>query len=210
MKKFILFASVAITIMMMASCQSCTKRVDPVVVQEDTAIVVETVNQADFDNMSLQFGPTGFKWYETNILLKEFLDEECTGEIQELVNIYQTVTTQDSLSYDTQVFKIQHFADGSEVTDSIKGFWVEDYAIIPDDITISYKEAFDKLMATDIVKPHSQYVTLRRPIGPVACNPQWVFGNRKAQVWVDAVTGEVRNYNPAFPKDFQFARPLGE
>ena len=210
MKKFILFASVAIATLMMASCQSCTKKVDPVVVPKDTTIVVETVNQTDFNNMSLQFGPTDFKWYETNILLKEFLDEECSGEIQELVNIYQTITTKDSLSYDTQVFKIQHFTDGSEITDSIKGFWIEDYPINPDDIKISYKEAFDKVMAANIIKPHSRYVTIRKPIGPLACNPQYVFGNIKTQVWVDATTGEVKNNNPAFPKDFTFSAPLGE
>jgi len=63
------------------------------------------------------------------------------------------------------------------------------------------------MMAVNFPKPHSRYVTLRNPIGPVAINTQWIFGNVREQLWCDAVTGEIRNSNPAFPN---LNTPLGE
>ena len=56
----------------------------------------------------------------------------------------------------------------------------------------------------------SRYVTLRNPIGPVAVNTQWIFGNIHEQIWVDAVTGDTKNSNPAFPEEKGFKMPLGE
>jgi hypothetical protein len=65
-------------------------------------------------------------------------------------------------------------------------------------------------MAVNFPKPHSKHVTLRNPIGPVAINTQWIFGNVHEQIWVDAVTGECANSNPAFPETKGFKMPLGE
>ena len=55
----------------------------------------------------------------------------------------------------------------------------------------------------NIPKPHSKNVVLRKEIGSLDANPQYIFGNSQAQVYVDAVTGEVRGYNPAFPENAQ-------
>lgn len=30
------------------------------------------------------------------------------------------------------------------------------------------------------------------------CNPQWTFGDEYNVIFIDAVTGEIRNWNPAF------------
>ena len=195
--------------MFMSSCTKCSNGPqDEQVVEQDTAFVVEAINQSDFDSMIAKYSDTDFRWYECDILLKDFLDEECDGTIEELVNVYQTVTEKDGGSFDTQVYKVQHFADGTVYTDSIKGFWIEDYPITMEDIKVSYAEAFELIMAVNLPKPHSQYVTIRKPIGPLECNTQYIFGNIHAQIWVDAVTGEIREANPAFPQELQ--KPLGE
>jgi hypothetical protein len=48
---------------------------------------------------------------------------------------------------------------------------------------------------------------LRKEVAPLDCNPQYIFGNKRAQLYVDAVTGEVKDYNPAYKG---FTMPLGE
>ena len=40
-------------------------------------------------------------------------------------------------------------------------------------------------METNIVKPHSQKVVLRRELGPIDANPQYIFGNTHEHVYVD-------------------------
>ena len=55
-------------------------------------------------------------------------------------------------------------------------------------------------MQTNAHKPQSKHATLRNPVGPVAINTQWIFGNIHEQLWFDAVTGNVAISNPAFLK----------
>ena len=90
-----------------------------------------------------------------------------------------------------------------------EGFWVEDYPLNNEAVCISFEEAFTKLMEANCPKPHSRHCVLRKEIGPVDANPQYIFGNSRAQIYVDATTGEVSTINPAFP-DANLNGPLGE
>ena len=76
-----------------------------------------------------------------------------------------------------------------------------------DAITVTYEQAYELMNQVNLPKPHSKNCVLRKPLGPQACNPQYVFGNVQAQVWIDASTGEAKNSNPAFPEDFELASP---
>lgn len=67
-------------------------------------------------------------------------------------------------------------------------------------INISYKEAYEKMMEANYPKPHSKHCVLRKEVGPYDCNPQYIFGNIEAQIYVDAVTGAVSDQSPAFNK----------
>ena len=93
--------------------------------------------------------------------------------------------------------------------ETVHGFWVEDFPMNEENIAVSYQEAYEKLMAVNLPKPHTRQVVLRKQIGPKPCNPQWIFGNLREQLYVDAVTGEVRDYNPSF-EGLNFGTPLGE
>jgi hypothetical protein len=42
------------------------------------------------------------------------------------------------------------------------------------------------------------FIILRLPVGPKDCNPQWVFGDIGDVLFIDAITGEIRDYDPAF------------
>ena len=174
-------------------------------------IQVENVNKTDFETMFAKYGQADlFRWYECEILLNDFLDEEGEGGIAELVNIFQVVNAIDSTSFDTYVYKIQHFPNSKVLTDSVNGFWIQNEPITLDEIKVPYDSACAIVAAVNYPKPHSRHVTLRKPLGPVPCNTQWIFGNIREQIWIDAVTGEARKSNPAFPEEKGFKMPLGE
>ena len=195
------------------SCNSTQKDVtlaNSTEVKDSTvALNVEHTIAMDRQTMYLKF-KDNYRWYETEILLPYFLDSDsATSNPVMIVNILQSVVEEGN-GFDTWVWKFQHFPDGTVLKDSIQGFWIENYSLNEEVLTVKYTEAYDKMMAVNYKKPHSRHVTLRNPIGPVAVNTQWIFGNIKEQIWVDAVTGECKNSNPAFPEEKGFKMPLGE
>ena len=195
------------------SCNSTQKDVtlaNSTEVKDSTvALNVEHTIAMDRQTMYLKF-KDNYRWYETEILLPYFLDSDsATSNPIMIVNILQSVVEEGN-GFDTWVWKFQHFPDGTVLKDSIQGFWIENYSLNEEVLTVKYTEAYDKMMAVNYKKPHSKHVTLRNPIGPVAVNTQWIFGNIKEQIWVDAVTGECKNSNPAFPEEKGFKMPLGE
>ena len=191
-----------------SSCNGCKNKEADAVLVEDSALNVENLISMDRQDMFMNHGQD-YRWYETCMKLNYFLDEENDGSLQEVVNVFQAISEAGD-GYDTKVFKFQHFADGICAKDSVIGFWVEDFPLNEEMIKLTYQEAYDKLMATNLPKPHSRYCTLRKQVGPKAANPQYIFGNLKAQVYVDAVTGEVTDVNPAFGLGTNFGTPLGE
>lgn len=168
--------------------------------QEIAKIIVENTISTDRETMFLK--DSNYRWFETGILFEKYLDEENDGAISEVVNVFQTIEG-DSISFDTEVFKFQHFSNGTFASDSVKGFWVEDFPLNEEEIKISFDSAYALINQVNLPKPHSRYCTLRKPIGPKDCNAQWIFGNVSSQIWVDAKTGEIREFNPAFPDEFK-------
>jgi hypothetical protein len=217
MKKFLGFLMLMCMTLMIASCNGCSQPQDK---QSTDSTLVDTIsikNAIDVDHaiatdrqaMYMKF-KDNYRWYETDILLPEFLNSEnVTSEPEMVVNIFQSIV-QKGNGFDTWVFKFQHFADGTVLKDSVQGFWIENNPLNEEVIKLKYVEAFDKIMQTNSPKPQSKHVTLRNPVGPVAVNTQWIFGNIREQLWVDAITGEVKNSNPAFPEEKGFKMPLGE
>lgn len=216
-KLFYVFSVLCMSVLMFSSCNGCQSKTEEPTFKDSTvvdstkavAINVEHTIATDRQAMYLKFGKD-YRWYETDILLPEFLNSEnVTSDPVMVVNIFQSVVERGT-GFDTYVWKFQHLADGTVLTDSIQGFWIENQALNDEVIKLKYVEAFDKIMQTNAPKPQSKHVTLRNPVGPVAINTQWIFGNINEQLWVDAVTGEVKNSNPAFPEEKGFKMPLGE
>ena len=191
------------------AAQTLTDSTEVVVKDSTVAINVEHAIAMDRQAMYLKF-KDDYRWYETDILLPEFLNaEDVTSDPVMVVNIFQSVVKRDE-GFDTWVFKFQHLNDGTVLTDSVRGFWIENQPLNDEVIKLKYVEAFDKIMQTNSPKPQSKHVTLRNPVGPIKINAQWIFGNLHEQLWVDAVTGDVKNSNPAFPEGKGFKMPLGE
>jgi hypothetical protein len=207
MKKFLVFL-MGIMLMIGVSACTCTQQkkgsTEPAVAE----LVVENVISLDRQAMFVAHGGD-YRWYETGVQLKNWLDEENDGAIDLVVNVFQVIEECDSTSFDTFVYKYQHFSDGSVNEEGIHGFWVEDYPLENEAIKVTFKEAFEKVQEVNLPKPHTRQVVLRKQVGPVEANPQWIFGNLHSQIYVDAVTGAVSKDNPAFD-GLNLGTPLGE
>lgn len=211
MKKiFNIFMLAAIVVGVAVSCKCANENNVPVGDETVAAeeLVVEHVIALDRQAMFLNHA-NDYRWYETGIQLKDWLDEENDGTIEMMVNVFQAIEKYSETTFDTFVYKYQHFSDGTVNEEGIHGFWVEDYPLEEEAIKVTFKEAYEKVMAVNLPKPHTRQVVLRKQVGPVDANPQWIFGNLHSQIYVDAITGEVSDENPAF-KGLNLGTPLGE
>ena len=217
MKKFLGFLMLMCMTLMMASCNGCNQPQDKSSVDSALVDTISIKNAIDVDHaiatdrqaMYMKF-KDNYRWYETCIRLPYFLDSDSvTSDPEILVNVFQSIEEFDN-GADTYVWKFQHFPDGTVNIDSIHGFWIEDCPLNDEAIKLNYNAAFERMLEVNLPKPHSKNVILRNPIGPVGVNAQWVFGNISEQIWVDAVTGDAKSSNPAFPEEKGFKMPLGE
>ena len=206
------------SVVLFTACNGCSQPQEnatttdsTAVAAKDSTIVIDVDHAIAIDRQTMYAKyKDSYRWYETEILLPEFLDaENVTSNPEMVVNVLQSIVEEGN-GADVWVHKFQHFKDGTVVHDSIQGFWIEDFALNDAAIKLNYTAAYDRMMQSNFPKPHSKYVTLRNPIGPVAINTQWIFGNIREQIWIDAVTGDAKNSNPAYPEEKGFKMPLGE
>lgn len=213
-KLFVILASLLLMIGV-SSCNSCSRPASGDVAVADSVLVDSVLVDSAFvekainlDKEAMFLKNSNYRWFETGVVLKNWLDEENDGSIEMVVNVFQVVEVIDSTSFDTYVVKFQHVGE-DVIEDSVHGFWVEDYPLNEEVIKVSFKEAFEKVQEVNLPKPHTRQVVLRKQVGPVDANPQWIFGNLREQIYVDAVTGAVSKDNPAFG-GLNLGTPLGE
>jgi hypothetical protein len=163
-------------------------------------LIVENLISMDKEDMFVNYGEN-YKWFETCVVYDNYLDADTTITVNGVSNVFQVLVNVGD-GYDTYVLSYAHTINDSSV-DTKHGFWVEDNPLNDEDIKITFTQALEYLFAANLPKPHSKYVVLRKEVGPLDANAQYIFGNNHYQVYVDAVTGEVRDYNPVFPKDNQ-------
>ena len=209
MRKFICFVSALIIGLGFNSCKCTNEKENSVV--EETEPIVENMISVDRQDMFVNYGEN-YRWYETSVVLNNYLDEENDGSFTSVSNIFQAVVEADTKDghYSADTYVITYIHTGGTLDKQIvEGFWIEDCVLNEEVIKLSYRDAYKKVMAVNLPKPHSRHAILRKPVGPKECNPQWVFGNIHSTIWVDAVTGEVSEENPAF-KGLNLGTPLGE
>lgn len=208
MRKFYLMLIAVFTIAITLSSCSCKEKQEPKNETSNASLVVENVVSTDREGMFISYG-SNYRWFETGVLLKNYLDtDECDGTVEEIDNIFQVMNeTEDGT--DVSVITYITTPDTCFVV-PIKGFWVEDNPLNEENVKITFKEAFEKVMEVNLPKPHSRHVVLRKEVGPCSANPQWIFGNNSGQIYIDAVTGEASGKNPVFPEDVELGFPLGE
>lgn len=199
MKKVFGFLVIFLLSLGIAAC-TCTHNngqedLTPVEVADSLGVNVEKTVALDKEFMFLNYG-SDYRWFETCILLDEFLDEECDGSVTGVSNIFQAAEVKDD-GVDVYVIMSSHTLASSTI-EVVHTFWIEDLPMNEEQINLTYRDAFEKVMEVNYPKPHSQHVVLRKELGPKVANPQYIFGNTQAQLYVDAVTGEVRDTNPVY------------
>ena len=106
--------------------------------------------------------------------------------------------------------------NGTQIPRPIQDVWIEDADLNSASIELSAEDVLWRIKEWNGLLPKgSKSMSLRLPVGPCKCNPQWVLGNTVDVIFVDAVTGEISNWNPAFNpqrgvKGGDFGKPLGE
>lgn len=187
MRKFI---NIFVILTILLSFVACKKQ-KPVL---DTPQQVNPENfiSTNAEDMFVNYGKD-YVWYEATVIFKDSLSDEHTSfEVETINNVFQTIDLHNP--------KVIIFESKDNVCNkyTIDGFWTECLPLKFEEIRLTFQDAYNKLMATNIPKPHSRFVVLRKELGSKDCNPQYIFGNQEAQVYVDALTGNVTDINPAF------------
>ena len=189
MKKLFYFMAALAVVAGLASCK-CTKDEEPVVWNPETTITADRGVMAEVAE---------YKWFETRVEYDNFFDADTTLAVAKVESLFQ-VAVEDSLGVKTFVYDFVHEPDVIDVEPGvIEGFVLDDMPLNDTEIVLTFDEAFARLFEANLPKPHSTKVVLRKELGPKAgVNAQYIFGNTEAQVFVDAVTGDVTDVNPVF------------
>lgn len=160
-------------------------------------LVLEDVVSADREYMALNYSKD-YVWFESQVILNDYLDSDsCDGSFSDILNVFQYVKQVGKFEK-PYVVMFSHDTKGTDSISVVQSSWLEDVVLEDSLIKLSFKEAFDIAMKSDLQKPHSIHAVLRNPLGPKLVNPQYVFGNIHKQIWVDACTGDATDSNPAF------------
>lgn len=189
MKRILSVLMVALMAVSLASCDWFKKN------DTKKEVVVENLVSEDTKYMVENYD-TAFVYYETEIILKDYLDGECDGSFESVTNVFQAMTLVDSTLQPT-VVKFIHIGEMSKI-EKENGYWLEDMPLRDGDVMVSYKDAYQKINEVNYPKPHARACTLRKEVGPCPANAQYIFGDVHAQLYVDAVTGNVSENSPAF------------
>lgn len=189
MKKVFIFL---MTISLMFSLNSCEWFKKSKQTKEQP--VVENYLESDKEYMSNNYGET-YVWYETEVIYNNFLDEENDGSFESVKSVYQYENVCDSGAI-VKVVTITHCGELMDV-EVVDGWYAECFNMRGKVLPITFNDAFNAIMAVNLPKPHTRCCVLRDQVGPVAANPQYIYG--VGLLFVDAVSGEVSEINPVFP-----------
>lgn len=142
-----------------------------------------------------------YRYFETSFELVSTADSIDSFSVSTIQSIYQVVDTATSTP---TVFAANYSFDSATVSWKVLegAFWTEDVDLRSKDVVLSPEDAFSVLLKSNVVKPHSRFMVLRCPLGPVACDAQYIFGNTDSGiVYVNAKTGKVTTTDPAFFPD---------
>lgn len=177
---------------------------DIVVVKSDNQggqLVAENIISTDRQWMFNHYGGE-YIYFETEVIFKDCLNATTsTDEILQVRNVFQKVTDM-AVGFDVHVFYATTNAYGT-VYQKMDGFYVGNNPIKDEEVKLTFKDAYKRLMEANCNKPASRYCVLRKPVGDTKlAHPLYIFGNPKnGLVAVDAVTGDVIPY---------IGMPLGE
>lgn len=237
MKKIIFMSLLTLVCVALTGCSSChsdkAKQETKDVVYHDYNGVVQDftagVSQIQALHRQKMYGllqdlnakgydtPFGYQWRNSRVVFNDTVTSANIDEVKVVaVNdvFYYWIENGDRRGPWVQYIN-DHVALGSQVPEPINDIWIEDDNLSETPIKLTAEDALQRLKEVNCPIPPAQSMTLRLPIGPCACNAQWVIGDVYDVLFIDAVTGDVSNWNPAFnpqkdAKGGDFGKPLGE
>lgn len=222
MKKSIILSLLLAIVSIMAtgctSCQSENTKQETVyhdydgVVQDFTAGVshIQTLHRQKMYNI-IQFlkeqgheiALNNYQWRNSLVILNDTVTAENIDDLH-------IVSIRDVFYYWSNKFgpQVQYITDhvvyGTQIPYPISDVWIEDRDMSNAPIKLSAEEALTRLKEWNGILPKDcNFIILRLPVGPKDCNPQWTFGDVGDVLFIDAVTGEIRTWNPAFSEPKQ-------
>lgn len=193
MKKLI-FLMMTVFVICMTSCHKGEKS-DPIAVRSTSQLILDSL-AAHVDSIN-----SDYLYFETSFELANTVDSLDSFSVSTIQSIYQVVDTTTSTP---TVFVANYSFDSATVSWKVLegAFWTEDVNLRSKDVKLSPEDAFSALLKSNIAKPHSRFMVLRCPLGPVSCEAQYIFGNTDSGiVYVNAKTGKVTTTDPAFFPD---------
>lgn len=222
MKKSIILCLLLAIVSIMAtgctSCQSENTKQETVyhdydgVVQDFTAGVshIQALHRQKMYNI-IQFlkeqgheiALNNYQWRNSLVILNDTVTAENIDDLH-------IVSIRDVFYYWSNKFgpQVQYITDhvvyGTQIPYPISDVWIEDKDMSDAPIKLSAEEALTRLKEWNGILPKDcNFIILRLPVGPKDCNPQWTFGDVGDVLFIDAVTGEIRTWNPAFSEPKQ-------
>lgn len=145
--------------------------------------------------------PNGkYQWRNSLVILNDTVTMENIDDLH-VVAVNDVFFYWDSQKGPMVQYINSHVKYGVQIPYPINDVWIEDKDMSDKPIKLSAEEALMRLKEYNGILPKGcNFLTLRLPVGPKDCNVQWVFGDVYDVLFIDAVTGEIRDYDPAFSR----------
>lgn len=139
-----------------------------------------------------------YQWRNSLVILNDTVTAENIGDLH-IVSIRDVFFYWDNQRGPQVQYITDHVKYGTQIPWPINDVWIEDRDMSNAHINISAEEALTRLKEWNGILPKDcNFIILRLPVGPNDCNPQWTFGDVGDTLFIDAVTGEIRDYDPSF------------
>ena len=170
------------------------------VVQDFTAGVsqIQALHRQTMYQLAQQGKPmNGYQWRNSRIIFNDTLTFDNIDDLH-ITDVNDVFYYWDKDKGPQVQYVNVNVKRGTQIPWPINDIWIEDDDLSDQPIKLSCEEAILRLKEYNGTLPKSHFITLRLPVGPKKCNPQWTFGDEYTVLFIDAVTGEVRDYDPAF------------
>lgn len=220
MKKILFFSFLlAINSIMTTGCTGCQSSKTDLNNGYDGVIQDFTAGVGQIQSMHLQtmyntLGVKEYEWRNSRVIFNDTITAENIDDLH-ITDINDVFYYWDSIAGPQVQFINSNVKMGTQIPYPINDVWIEDADLSNASIKLTTEQALQRLKEVNCPIPPAKSISLRLPVGPVACNPQYVVGDVYDVLFIDAVTGEVSNWNPAFNpkkgvKGGDFGKPLGE
>ena len=214
MKRMILFLSLVLTIvgaMAVSGCNSCAKSekqdIQPVSLfhdydgmVQDFTVGVSHIQALHRQTMFSLIDGQEYQWRNSRVILNDTVTMENIDDLH-VVAVNDVFFYWDSQKGPMVQYINSHVKYGVQIPYPINDVWIEDADMSEQPIKLSAEQALSRLKEYNGILPKDcNFLTLRYPVGPEDCNVQWVFGDVYDVLFIDAVTGEIRDYDPSFSR----------